>query len=83
VYPVNGINGDLKSDEGTELVLPNTPKMTGTCPLSPSRKNPKTLSPGAILADVALLAAPDPSVTPSKAIAQGRSSSFNSAVLYG
>ena len=57
--------------------------MTGTCPLSPSRKNPITVSPGAILIDVALLPAPEPSVAPSMTIAQGKSSFFKSVVLYG
>ena len=40
--------------------------MTGTCALSPSRKKPNTVSPGATFTDVALFAAPDPAVVLNK-----------------
>ena len=83
VNPVNGSNGFLYVDEGTWSVLPKTPRIAGCCALSPSKKNPNTTSPGASFVEVALFPAPEPSVTPSNAIAQGRSSSGSSIVVYG
>ena len=43
---------------GPELV--NTPKITGCCATSPSRKNPRTVSPGDILIGLLLPALPEP-----------------------
>ena len=43
------MNGARYSVEGTSPVLPKHPIITGICPPSPSRKNPRTVSPGLIL----------------------------------
>ena len=80
---MNGLNGLAKSLVDTWAVLPNTPVITGICALSPSRKNPKTVSLGDNLTDLLLFAAPEPSVGDNRTCAQGRSSSGRSTSLYG
>ena len=82
VYPVYGANGSeyclfFVNSLFTE-VLGKTPNITGCCALSPSRKNPSTLSPGDILVGLLLPAAPDPASGDTNTCAQGNSSFFNS-----
>ena len=82
--PVKGWKGDVYGPEyETASVLPKTPIMQGSCALSPSKKNPNTVSACSILGVFALLQAPDPSVTPRRTCAQGRSSFGNSSSEYG
>ena len=82
--PVNGSNGaEYGPEYETASVLPKTPRMQGNCALSPSKKNPSTVSACSILGVFALLQAPDPSVTPRRTCAQGRSSLGNSSSEYG
>ena len=78
VYPVNGTKGEVYVVVGTWSVLPKTPEITGIWALSPSRKNPNTISPGLILWFVAIFEAPLPSVVERRIWAHG-SSSFGSS----
>ena len=61
---------------GTELE--KTPSMTGCCATSPSRKNPRTVSPGDIFGGLPLPALPEPASGDFNTCAQGNSSFFNS-----
>ena len=67
----------------TYLELPITPKITGCCASSPSKKNPTTTSPGAIRIGLLLPALPEPAVTGIITVAQGKSSSLSSTVFWG
>ena len=78
VNPVNGTKGEVYVVVGTWSVLPKTPEITGIWALSPSRKNPNTISPGLILWFVAIFEAPLPSVVERRIWAHG-SSSFGSS----
>ena len=54
----------------------------GSCASSPSRKNPKTVSPGDTLRDLPRLALPEPAWGDSSTCAQGRSL-FGNSVSFG
>ena len=56
-------------------------RITGICALSPSKKNPRTISLGCNWTPVAQFAAPLPAVVGIKHCAQGKSSSGSSAAL--
>ena len=87
VYPVNGVNGCEYSlsfafaAAGTELE--NNPSITGCCALSPSRKNPRTVSPGEIFGGFPLPALPEPASGDFNTCAQGNSSFFSSISFSG
>ena len=67
----------------TSFVLPSAPIITGTCALLPSIKNPMTESPGRYFTLWPLFAAPVPAVAGRRAIAHGKSASFNSLLPRG
>ena len=57
--------------------------MTGNWASSPSKKNPRTVSPGATRIDLARFAFPEPHCGDNKICAQGKSSSLSSTVFWG
>ena len=65
------------------FVLEKTPSITGCCAVSPSKKNPRTLSPGKIWVGFPLPALPEPPSGDFKICAQGKSSFLSSTSLSG
>ena len=61
----------------------NTPKITGCCATSPSRKNPRTVSPGDILIGLLRPALPEPDSGDINTCAQGKSLLGNSTSSAG
>ena len=93
IQPNNGvINGGASYQVSSINTVPislsvikfeNTPNITGCCALSPSRKNPRTVSPGDIFGGFPLPALPEPDSGDFNTCAQGSSSFFNSTSSSG
>ena len=87
MYPVKGTKGFVYCLSFeialAATVLEKSPKMTGCCAVSPSKKKPKTVSPGDILMGLLRPALPEPDSGDINTCAYGNSSFFNSISLSG